>query len=83
MTFDVGTIVAPIIIGITIGAISGGLAVWVSFRRFQEMDEQREEDWTEWRRSINKRLDSHAKDIKEAGSFKFRLERLEKKVNGQ
>ena len=83
---DVVQVVATVLIGIIIGGLTGGLTSWFAFRlkfeRFASMDEQREEDWTKWRASVDRRLDSHSDALKSAGDFSFRIKRLEAKVNG-
>jgi DNA-directed RNA polymerase alpha subunit len=64
-----------------VGAISGAVASWltlrVRFERFVSMDEERNLARNEWRQSTEKRLNSHAKDIKNMSNHEFRMSKLE------
>ena len=81
---DTGTLLSSIIAGLTIGGISGGLTAWVAFRirfeRFLAMDSQREDDWINWRHEANRRMDSHAADLKLLASHEIRIERMERRI---
>jgi hypothetical protein len=64
-----------------VGAISGAGTAWLTlrnrFERFLAMDEERNLSRNEWRQVIERRLNSHAKDIKQMSNHEFRMAKLE------
>jgi hypothetical protein len=77
---DTTYVVGAVIAGIVLGAISGALTTWVTFRSFMAMDARREEDWKKWRDVVDKRLDRHSAKLEPLGALAETIKNNEERL---
>jgi adenylyl- and sulfurtransferase ThiI len=78
---EVGT---EILVALIVGGIAGGVSSWLAlrirFERFQSKDDEREEARKEWRANVEKRLDSHARELRKLATHEIRISEVQQEV---
>jgi chromosome segregation ATPase len=69
-----------IFVALVVGGIAGLVASWLRFERFQSKYDEREESRKEWRAVVDKRLDSHARELHQMANHESRIAEVHQEV---